>query len=480
MTVIVTGATGHIGANLVRALIEAGRPVRALVRKDLRPLDGLDVELRQADVLDKASLVAAFEGAEVVFHLAGLVSILERDHNLLNEINVGGTRNVVAACLECGVKRLVYTSSIEALMLPGGPDPITESVPVEAKRLLSAYSRSKHAAGLEVEAGIKKGLDAVIVHPTAVCGPYDFKPSLLGQSFIEFAMRRLPGFVPGGFDFVDVRDLAKGLISAADKGRCGEHYLLSGSFVSMADMAKALEESSGVPRPRLTIPFLLALPAAALTPLYYKLSHSRPRFTRQSLKMLKDCRRVSCAKAREELGYDPRPGDEGIRAAVEWFREKEMIHPVFISKKDPAIVIFACLFLFVCILGGIQQLTLGGWVSSLVGLGALLVGAGYSLLNWPVRYELTSQALTVRGGLVRWNIPLDSIIEVWPSRNPISAPAWSFARLRINYRKNGKNYFVLISPVEREVFLRKLAEASPGLVREGEHLTSKDEGTPDG
>ncbi len=480
MTVVVTGATGHVGANLVRALSDAGRQVRALVRKDLRPLEGLEVEQREADVLDKASLLAAFEGADVVFHLAGLISILESDEKLLNQTNVGGTRNVVEACLECKVKRLVYTSSIEALMLRGGPDPITESVPVEAGKLLSAYSRSKYAASLEVEEGIKKGLDAVIVHPTAVCGPNDFKPSLLGQSFIEFAMRRLPGLVPGGFDFVDVRDLATGLIAAADKGRSGEHYLLAGSFVSMADMADALEESTGVPRPRMTVPFWLALPVAAFTPLYYKLSHSRPRFTSQSLKMLKDCRRVDCAKAREELDYHPRSGKDGIKAAVEWFREKEMIHPVFVSKKDPAIVIFAAMFLFICILGGIQQLTLGGWLSTLVGLGALLVGTGYALLNWPVRYEITSQALKVRGGLVRWNIPLGSITKVRPSRNPISAPAWSYARLRVDYQKNNKNYFVLISPAEREAFLQKLAQATPGIEGTGDHLTKKLEGTADG
>jgi nucleoside-diphosphate-sugar epimerase len=463
LTVVVTGATGHVGANLVRALVEAGEDVRAIVRDYVKPLEGLEVEQVKADILSVDTLKQAFNGAEFVYHLAGYISILEYHAPDLNKINIEGTRNVVKACLDCKIKRLVYTSSIEALMQPGGPDPIDETDPSDPTKLPSAYSRSKWAASLEVLEGVKNGLDAVIVHPTAVVGPNDFKPSLLGQTFIEFAHRKLPAFVPGGFDFVDVRDLASGIIAAAKKGRSGERYLLSGSFVDLPSLASTLEESTGVARPRMIVPLWLAKFAARFTPLYYRNSKARPRFTTQSLKLLNDGRHVSCAKAKTELDYNPRPGLEAVRAAVGWFTENNYIRKIYRSKKDPGIVILVSLFVLVCLAGGIFELFhAAGW-NKLFGAAGLLVGILYFLISWPVAYELTPQMLLVRGGPFRWKIPLDTIKEVSPSRTPLSAPAWSWKRLQVRYLKNDKTAFVLISPKDHQVFMKNLAQLAPGL-----------------
>ncbi len=318
MTVVVTGATGHIGANLVRALRRKNEKVRVTVRKDTRAVEGLDLERVRADVLDRESLVRAFKNARVVYHLAGHVSILE-DAKRLQAVNVDGTRNVVEACLKCKVGRLVHAGSIEALLRPGKSDPIDESVQPGSGDPTTIYGRTKARGEQVVRAGVLRGLDAVIVYPTAVVGPFDFKPSFFGQFFLDFGHRQTPALVPGGFDLVDVRDVVAGLLAAADKGRRGEGYLLSGGFLTVFQIAETIGECTGVPRPRLVVPYWLAYPAAVLAPWYYRLVGRHPRFTRMAVRMLHDGRKVSHEKARRELDYSPRPPREGIRAAVAWF-----------------------------------------------------------------------------------------------------------------------------------------------------------------
>ncbi len=463
MTVVVTGASGHVGANLVRKLLALGESVRATVYRDQTALQGIDVECVSADLLDVDSLAAAFANADLVYHLAGLISILEFDSDRLQQINVEGTRNVIKACRQCGVKRLVYTSSIEALMWPDGPDPIDESEPPRPENLGSAYARTKWAATQEVVQAAGPGLETVVVHPTAVVGPFDFKPSLFGQTFIAHAHRRLPGMVPGGFDLVDVGDLVAGMVAAAQKGKSAERYILSGSFVSLAELAQSLEKSTGVRRPRLTFPFWLILLVARVTPWFYRFSKATPRFTVQSIKMLRDGRQVSSAKAGAELGYHPGPGLGGVQSAVTWFQETGKIHPVHLSKKSPGIVMAAVAFLLICLMGGIHQLFAGMGTDKIWGVAALGVGGFYAWLNRSVRYEITADALQVNSGPFRWLIPTAKIWQVRPSRNPIFAPAWSWQRLRVEYILAGKRNFVLISPHDQQAFLRDLAGVDPGL-----------------
>jgi len=465
VTVVVTGATGHIGANLVRALLENGEKVRVTVREDTRAVEGLEVERIRADVLDPDSLKATFRGARLVYNLAGHVSILE-DARRLQEVNVQGTRNVVEACLECKVKRLVHTCSIEALLRPGKPDPIDESIGPDVREPTTVYGRTKAEGEKVVRAGVERGLDAVIVYPTAVIGPYDFKPSFFGQFFLDFGRMRTPALVPGGFDLVDVRDVVAGLLAAAEKGRRGEGYLLSGGYLTVKEIAEILEESTGVPRPRLVVPYWLAYPSAALAPLYYRLAGRPPRFTRMAVRMLQDGRKVSSQKARRELEYSPRHPREAIRSAVAWFEESGQLpreQTVFRSKKSPGLIAVVALILLVCLAGGTFLLAAGDGGDIVLGLGAVIASLAYLWLTIPVSYRITDENLLVRGGPFRWKIPLESILRVRRSQNPLSAPAWSLARLHITYRKKSGKSFVLISPQDRRAFVEKLQKEAPGL-----------------
>ncbi len=324
MTVAITGASGHVGANLVRALLTRGERVRVLVHRDTRAIDGLEVERVEGDVLDPASLRKVFDGADLVFHLAAYITLLD-DRKRLEATNIEGPANVVAACLETGVRRLVHASSIEALLHRSCVRPVVEDDPPDVEKLETAYGRSKALGVRKVLAGVERGLDAVIVNPTAVVGPWDFKPSNFGQMFLDFARGRLPALVGGGFDLVDVRDLVEGILAAAEKGRTGESYLVSGEFVRISEIAAMLEEITGARRPRITTPMWLARFGALFTPAYYKLSGARPRFTTMSINMLDGDYRVSSAKAERVLGYTHRPVREGIETAVLWFRENSYL-----------------------------------------------------------------------------------------------------------------------------------------------------------
>lgn len=478
MTIVVTGANGHIGNNLVRALVEAGENVRAVVHTGTRALEGVAAEQVKADVLDPDSLTRAFQGAELVYHLAGHISIVPYESVRMHDINVQGTRNAVQAAIACGVGRLVYTSSIESLLHPGKGDPVDEEGPPRPELPVTVYGRTKALAELEVHAGIERGLDAVIVHPTAVVGPFDYKPSLFGQVFVDFALRRLPAFTAGVFDLVDVRDVVAGLRAAAEKGRCGEHYLLGSELISIPDLGSVLEEACGVPRPKLKIPLWMAGLAGVFMPAFYRLTGRRPRFTRMSLRMLADGRRVSHEKASSELGYRPRPPHQGVEAAVDWFRQAGMVYPVFGSRHDPGLIVLVAAVLALCSVGGVLLLVSGGTQDLLLGTAALVFSSLYAWLTIPVRYELPPGLLVVRGGPFRWRIPLDDIQEVRASRNPVGAPAWSLKRLRVDYRKKGKRRFVLISPRDREDFMRRLAEAAPFLSRSEDALIRTPPPTP--
>ncbi|MBN1485985.1 MAG: NAD-dependent epimerase/dehydratase family protein, partial [Chloroflexia bacterium] len=208
MSIVVTGATGHVGNNLVRALLERKERVRALVYPGdrTRSIEGLSLERIPGDVCDPDSLRAAFAGADTVYHVAGIVSIIPGREDLLERVNVGGTRNVVQACLHCGVRRLVYVASIHALVEPPHGTVIDERMPFDPRRIATEYGRSKARASLEVLRGVEQGLDAVIACPSGIVGPHDFMPSVVGKLLIDAAQRRLPAYVRGGYDFVDVRD----------------------------------------------------------------------------------------------------------------------------------------------------------------------------------------------------------------------------------------------------------------------------------
>jgi dihydroflavonol-4-reductase len=321
---LVTGATGHIGNVLVRHLLSRGERVRAMLMpgEDTSPLNDLEVEQVEADVLDYQSLLGALRGVDVVYHLAGIISILPGRNHLVDAVNVIGTRNVLQAARLSGVNRLVYTSSIHALTrMPHGIT-IDETVPFDPLHAISAYDHSKAQASLEVLKAVQAGLDAVIACPTGVIGPYDYRGSEMGQLILDCVNRKPMFYVDGAYDFVDVRDVAQGLALAAERGQTGESYILSGERLSVIGMIKTVQDIIGKQLLTMKIPMRLARFAARFTPLYYQIARVKPRFTSYSLDTIISNSVISHAKARRELGYTPRPLRESLADTVGWFLQQ--------------------------------------------------------------------------------------------------------------------------------------------------------------
>jgi dihydroflavonol-4-reductase len=319
--VAVTGASGHVGANLVRALIEQGREVRAIVHRDRRALEGLELELIQADVLDRRSLEQAFRGCETVYHLAVHISISKRYAALAARINLEGTRNVLEACRKAAVERLIHFSSIHALSARPRDEVIDENRSL-AGDSAPAYDRSKAEADRLVLRAAAEGLKAVILNPTAVLGPHDYKPSYMGRTLLSIYHGDLKALVRGGFDWVDVRDIVQGALRAEGRAGTGERYLLSGTWLSVRDLARLVEEVTGRRVTRFVSPMWLARVGVPFVALSASLRKAEPLYTSESLHALRNHRYVSHRKAARDLGYRPRPLVDTIRDTFAWFEER--------------------------------------------------------------------------------------------------------------------------------------------------------------
>ena len=319
MTVLVTGASGHLGANLVRALLAQGRSVRAMIHHERRGIEGLNVEVVQGDVCDPASLDRALEGVEVVYHAAVRIAISGNDR--VEAINVGGTRNVVEACLRSGVRRLIHFSSIHAFQQEPLDQPLDEARPLVDPARAAPYDRSKAAAEREVQAGIARGLDAVILNPTAMIGPHDYYPSHVGQVLLSLCQGTMPALIAGGFDWVDVRDVAQAALRAEARAATGACYLLSGHWASVCDLAGMVSDLSGVRAPWFVCPTWLARVAAPFAVAWARLNGGRPLFTPFSVRTLRSNRQISHARATRDLDYAPRPLKETVADALRWFAD---------------------------------------------------------------------------------------------------------------------------------------------------------------
>jgi dihydroflavonol-4-reductase len=319
---LVTGATGHIGNVLVRKLIERGEKVRALVLPNecRAPIEGLDIEMVEGDVLDRESLYRSMHRVQGIFHLAGIISIMPGSNELVRKVNVEGTKNILKVAEDVKVGRFIYTSSIHAIKrVEEGV--IDETLPYDPGNPYGEYDRAKAEATLEVQKAARQGLEAVIACPTGVIGPYDYRGSLMGDVIREAAISRPTLFVDGAYDFVDVRDVTDGLIAAAEAGRRGESYILSGQKISVRYLLETVREITGRHFFQMKVPFDLAKFAALFTPMYYSHAKVTPRFTPYSLEVLRSNSNISHAKASRELGYRPRPLYESIRDSVRWFLE---------------------------------------------------------------------------------------------------------------------------------------------------------------
>lgn len=317
--VVVTGGSGLVGANLVGDLVRAGRRVRVLVRADTRALDGLPVDLVACDIRDAPGVSEAVAGADVVYHLASSISVGQLPAAYVHAVNVGGTQNVVRACRERGVGRLVYCSSIHALDHRPDEVPVDERRPLWADgRHCSAYDFSKASAERVVLEAVRDGLDAVIVNPTAILGPRDFKPSWMGRFLVRLSRGHLPVLMDAGFDWVDARDVAAGALAAAARGRRGERYLLTGHWCSLPDLAAVVTRVTGRPLPCVALPVAWAQALAGPYSCANRLVGRVTPITPEAVEATRHCRVVSRAKAVRELGYCPRPLPETVRDTLAW------------------------------------------------------------------------------------------------------------------------------------------------------------------
>lgn len=319
-TATVTGATGHLGNVLVRELLKRGKRVRALVEPgdEARALAGLDVEVVRGDVLRPETLPAAFAETDLLFHLAGVVSISSLDVELVRTVNVDGTRNVVEAARRAGVGRLVYTSSIHGFTEPGTGGVLTEAAGYDPAVAPGDYGKAKAEASRVVLEAVKGGFDAVIVNPVAVLGPHDYRLSEMGELIRMFAGSGVPAGVDGRYDFVDVRDVAAGHLLAAERGRTGESYLLSGERMTVREVMRILAEEAGTRPPRIFLPLPVASAIAAFAPVFEKVTGRRALLTPYSVHTISIDFETRDRKAREELGYVSMPVERSLRDAWAW------------------------------------------------------------------------------------------------------------------------------------------------------------------
>ena len=318
MKAVITGASGFLGAHLARTLKDRGVEVRAADRSRGPALDDVDVEFVEIDVLDPASLRAAFEGQDRVFHLAAIISIVGDPTGEVWRVNVHGPRNAATVAFECGGGRFVHCSSVHSFDLERCGPSLDESGLPTTHPDAPAYDRSKRAGEEAVRLVVQKGLDAVVVNPTGIIGPDDRGPSRMGETVLQFMTRKIPVGITGQFDFVDVRDVVEGLIAAGDRGRTGENYLLSGSRLSIRELGMLVERYSGVPVPPLSIPLRLVTPLAPLV-MQIEQRTKKPIFTPDAMHALKYSPVVSHYRAATDLGYRSRPIHETVRDTVAWF-----------------------------------------------------------------------------------------------------------------------------------------------------------------
>ncbi len=323
MTTLVTGATGFVGSAIARALLNAGRRVRVLARPggDRRNLTGLDVEIAEGDLTDAASLDAAVEGCDAVFHAAADYRLWVPDPAPVYRTNVDGTRQVLRAAAGAGVRRVVYTSSVATLGVNSDGTPANEETPVSLDDMIGAYKRSKFQAEQIALQAAADGQDIVIVNPSAPVGPHDIKPTPTGQMILDAAAGRMPAYVDTGLNIVHVDDVAAGHLLAEARGKPGRRYILGCENMSLAEIFSTVAEVSGVKAPRLKLPIALLMPVAHAAEAWARLAKKPPFVTVDGLKLAKKHMYFSSQRAIDELRYQPRPALEALRDAVRWFRE---------------------------------------------------------------------------------------------------------------------------------------------------------------
>jgi dihydroflavonol-4-reductase len=322
-TVLVTGASGFVGSALTRAAAALGFTVRALVRASSprENLRGLDLDVREGDLLDPDSLSRAMIGVRYVFHAAADYRLWAPDPEQIVRTNVEGTRNVMRAAIAVQVERVVYTSSVATLAPTEDGSPADETRALSADRAIGAYKRSKVMAEQVVwDAVREQALPAVIVNPSTPIGPRDIKPTPTGRMILEAARGNIPAYVDTGLNLVHVDDVAQGHLDALAHGKIGERYILGGSDVALATLLADVAHLLGRRPPRVRLPRRLMFPAAYAAQAIALVTRREPLITVDGLRMARYRMFFSSAKAQRELGYKARPYGDALKDALDWFR----------------------------------------------------------------------------------------------------------------------------------------------------------------
>jgi dihydroflavonol-4-reductase len=319
----VTGASGFVGNHLARALLQRGDDVCCLVRPTSPPdlLTGLDVERVEGDLRDVDSLRRGVQGCDVVYHCAADYRLYVPDPQAMYDSNVEGTRNVLLAAAECGVGRIVYTSTVGALGLNGDGAPADEETPVSFRDMVGHYKKSKFLAERVAEEWAAKGLPVVIVNPSTPVGDGDVKPTATGKMIVDFLNGKVPAFVDTGLNLVDVRDVAAGHLLAAERGRSGAKYILGNSNMTLKAIFEMLADLSGRRAPRLRMPHWVPLAFAAVDTGWARLRRGEPTVSLDSVRLSRKKMFFDSGRAVRELELPQTPVSEALGRAVGWFRD---------------------------------------------------------------------------------------------------------------------------------------------------------------
>jgi len=325
---LITGGSGHVGANLVRELSSRGYQVRCIdFDNDHRAFEGFNVELVKGNITDISTLDNAFKDVEVVFHTAAVISLDRKDKDLIRSVNVGGTENVCEMSLRHGVKKLIHFSSVDAFVREPLEDPLYENRSLVTDPNAVPYDLSKADAQRIVLEYCDKGLNASIIHPSGIFGPNDFKPSLFGQEFINIANGKRPYSINVGYDYVDVRDLCKTSVDCIDKGEIKQNYIVGGNYMDFVYMSEVMSEILNKKLIRSTLPFgfiYMSLPGSYISSLIKKTPRA---ITMDSIHTIKvQNKNIPSSLSKEKLNHNPRPVEETIQDTIEFFQKRGLIN----------------------------------------------------------------------------------------------------------------------------------------------------------
>jgi dihydroflavonol-4-reductase len=322
---LVTGATGFVGSHVVRQLLLRGDQVRILARNSSRKsnIEAFGCEIAIGDLKDPTSLLRCVQGCRRVFHVAADYRLWARNPQDIYDNNVGGTRNLLSACCEAGVEKVVYTSTVGTIGMRKDGLPADEDSPVKLDDMIGHYKRSKFMAEQVAHEFAASGLPVVIVNPTTPIGPGDLKPTPTGRIILEFIKGRMPAYVDTGLNMVGVEDVARGHLLAEESGRVGERYILGGENWTLEEILEALSRICGRRLPQFRIPWTLTLVAAYLDNFFMgSVLRREPLIPLEGVRMARYKMFISSEKARKELGYNPQPVEKALREAVEYFRHE--------------------------------------------------------------------------------------------------------------------------------------------------------------